>query len=476
MSTPKKIPPWTAASALLLAAVAAYANAFRGGFQFDDFSMLQDPRLAGASTFLHQVGHMVRPLLKLSFLVDRQLFGDHPAGYHLLNLALHIGSGLLLFALLAHTLRRCSFSNPHIFSTVPFWTALLFLLHPLQTETVTYISGRATGMAAFFCLLSLYLFVRSSGAAAPRKAFLLGYGGSLAAFVLALLAKETAVTLPAALLLWDVALGRRSEGGSRLRLHWPFWAVLVGAVAMACLHPRYAYLARASLETRPLYANLLTQANTVIYALTLFVLPQRLNFDHDLSVYHSFWQWPTPLSFALLAAAVVVAWWSRRRAPFFSFGVLWFFLNLLPTNSLVPRYDLLSERNLYLPSIGVFLAVVSLAAQWTAKAEPQRSAVYEYVAKFIFLLAAIGLLFATLSRNRIYTDQATFWTDAVHKSPQKARPHNNLGYAYLLAGDLDRAMDEFRTALSLDRNFTSAQENLLHTWTLKQHELTGPRR
>ena len=331
-------------------------------------------------------------------------------------------------------------------------------------------------MAAFFYLLSFYLFLRSIDAAPSARGFLPTYGGSLAAFVLALLAKEVAVTLPAALLLWDVVFGQGAKSGPRFRLHLPFWAVLGGAVAVACLHPRYVYLARASLQTRPLYDNLLTQANTVIYALSLFIFPQRLNFDHDLPVYHSVWQWPTQLSFALLAAAVALAWWHRRRAPFFSFGVLWFFLTILPTNSLVPRYDLLSDRNLYLPSMGVFLAVVSICAPWTAKVAAAGTTAWRSTIRLIYALLAVALMLSTISRNRIYANQTTFWTDAVHKSPYKARPHNNLGYAYLLTGDLDRAMDEFRAALSLDRNFISAQENLLHAWTLKQRQLGGPNR
>ena len=94
--------------------------------------------------------------------------------------------------------------------------------------------------------------------------------------------------------------------------------------------------------------------------LSLFVLPSRLNFDHDLGVYHSVLEWPTPLSLALLCGLVLWAVIGARRTPAASFGIAWFLLQMLPANSVVPRYDILSERNLYLASIGVFLCAVSL--------------------------------------------------------------------------------------------------------------------
>jgi tetratricopeptide (TPR) repeat protein len=300
-----------------------------------------------------------------------------------------------------------------------------------------------------------------------------GYGGGLISFVLALLSKEAAVTLPCALLLWHIVFrqGAPDHRSYSWRLHLPFWAVLLLGLGFAWSHPRYAYLAHLRLEIRPIYENLLTQVNAVAYALSLFFLPTRLNFDHDLAVFHSFFQWPTPLSLLLLGGLMAAAVWSLRRAPFFSFGILWFFIQILPTNSVVPRYDILSERNLYLPSLGIFLSVVALSVHLAPKLTISSPTLAPAVIKAASLLVIAGLFVSTVSRNRIYRDQLTFWADAVRKSPQKARTHNNLGYAYFLAGDLDSAMEEFRTALSLNRDLVSAQQNLLDVWRLKQRRL-----
>jgi tetratricopeptide (TPR) repeat protein len=462
------------AAVLVLATVVAYANSFWGSFQFDDFaSILNDPRLASASAFLMQLPHMIRPALKLTFLIDRRLYGENPVGYHLLNVLLHGANGLLIYGVFSHALSHAPGPNPRSLSRLPLWTALLFSLHPVETETVTYLSGRATGLMSFFYLLSLLLFLRSSESKVPRRAFVAGYGGALISFVLALLAKEAALTLPCALLLWHIVFrqGAPDNRSYPCRLHLPFWAVLLLALCFGWLHPRYVYLAHLSLEIRPIYQNLLTQVNAVAYALSLFFVPTRLNFDHDLAVFHSFFQWPTPLSLLLLGGLMAAALCSLRRDPFFSFGILWFFLQILPTNSVVPRYDILSERNLYLPSVGIFLSVVALLLYLAPKLVSSSPTLAPVVIKAASLVVIAGLLVSTVSRNRIYRDQVTLWSDAVGKSPHKARTHNNLGYAYFVAGDLDSALEEFRTALSLDRGLASAQHNLLEVWKLKQSRL-----
>jgi protein O-mannosyl-transferase len=158
-----------------------------------------------------------------------------------------------------------------------------------------------------------------------------------------------------------------------------------------------------------------------------------------------------------------------RRARLLTFGIAWFFIQIAPTNSLIPRYDILSERNLYLPSAGIFLCIVTLSLELASRLRSRLPALAPAAAAFVVLAIIPVLLWSTFNRNRVYRDQLTFWSDAVRKSPRKARTHNNLGYAYFVAGDLDRAMEEFRTALSLDRGLSSAQHNLLEAWKLQQN-------
>jgi hypothetical protein len=473
----------TAIWLLLCLSLLAYANSFAGVFQFDDRSVvLDDPRLHSFTAFGASAGETIRPFAKATFLVDRRIHGDRPAGYHALNLLLHLASGLLLYRILLHPALRVADRR------IAFWTTLLFLLHPVATETVTYISGRPTGLMTCSYLAAFLLFLEARVAVPGSWRQMVTLAAALASVALSLLAKEAAIVFPALLVLYETVLGRPERAGlvaALRRVHVPLSAVVILFLGYAAFHDRYVYLFRYSLQLRGWYENLLTQANTVAYSITLFVRPARLNFDHDLPLYSSILQGPTLFSIAALAGLVAAAVVLARRAPLVSFGILWFFVHLLPTNSILPRYDLLSERNLYLPSIGLYLAGVASAVALSRRLGARLGTgggsswlVRSGVAARRSMLAAlvVGLVALTVSRNAVYADEVTFWSDAAGKSPRKARPHTNLGRAFYVAGDLDRAIEQFRIALTLDRLDQVAQQNLLETWTRKtQREAPGRR-
>src|SRR5438094_4108740 len=187
------IRPLLCCALLLTVTVVTYAGVVHGDFQFDDSStILENPHLDRWSTFIGHLDHMVRPVLYATFLVDRSLYGDSATGYHLLNLLLHLSSGLLVYRILTHAVAG---GTKHL----PFWTALLFLIHPIQTETVTYISGRASGLMAFWYLLALVLYIKRSEHQDDRRVSRLHLFGAVTSFLLSLTSKETAVTFPLAL-------------------------------------------------------------------------------------------------------------------------------------------------------------------------------------------------------------------------------------------------------------------------------------
>lgn len=440
------------------AALIVYAGAFHGDFHYDDsLTILANPHLKNWKTFFGHLDHMVRPVLYATFLFDRSLYGTNPAGYHLLNLLLHLGSGLLIHRILSRAVTEET-------RLVPFLTALLFLIHPMATETVTYISGRASGLMAFFYLFAFFLYIKASehpDAVTPRRLYLTG---SVLALVLSLCSKETAVTFPLALLLWDLLIRRRRDTSLRTTIlsgYLPFWIVLLLAATWAFAHPRYTALAQFSFTLRPFWDNALSELHAMIYALVLFFTPWNQNFDHHLPEFHSLFQWPLPLDLLLLSGTVAIGLYLWRRYPLVAFGLGWFFIQLLPTSQ-IPRNDLLSERNLYLPSIGLFLAIVALGShliQWLLTIV-RRPALVRFGSSVLATGLIAALCFFTYQRNLLYQDRLLLWSDAVLKSPNKARPHNNLGYAYALHGDWDRAIEEFRTAARLDPDFILAQQNL----------------
>lgn len=443
---------------LVMVTAGVYAGAFRGDFQYDDvFTIFFNPHLDRAATFVRHLDHMVRPVLYGTFFLDRSIYGHDPSGYHLLNLLLHLGSGLLVY----HILTRAVTEETRY---LPFWATTLFLLHPIQTETVTYISGRASGLMALFYLFAFFLYSKASersDAAMIRRLYL---SGSMVSLILSLGSKETAATFPLILLLWDLLIRRLRGEALRTAIlfrHVPFWLVLLFAAGWAWSHPRYAALAQFSLNIRPLWDNLLSEAHATAYALTLFFTPWKQNFDHDLPVFHSLTQWPLPLDILLLSTTAGAGLFLWRRFPLVAFGIGWFFVQLLPT-SLIPRNDLLSERNLYLASIGVLLVLAFLGSQFTHRLVTtfQQPRLVPAGAGVIALALICCLCVFTYQRNALYRDPVLLWSDTVEKSPQKARPHNNLGHAYLLRDDWERAIEEFRTAVQLDPDYALARKNL----------------
>lgn len=448
---------------LATAALAAYAGAFRGDFQFDDVStILENSHLDRWETFLRHLDHMIRPVLYLTFFIDRSLYGDSATGYHVINLLLHLGCGLLVYRILV---RAMTDEMQH----VALWVALAFLVHPITTETVTYISGRASGLMAFWYLLGLFFYIKTTECPPGNLTGRVYYAGAIASFLVSLASKETAVTFPVALLLWDL-LVRRLKGTALRRAvgydHLPFWLVLLIVSAMMWGYPRYTYLAQFSLNIRPLWENALSELHAVAYALLLYCLPWKQNVDHDLPVFHSLTQWPLPLDLIVLGAVAVAAVITVRRLPLMAFGLGWFLLHLLPTNSVIPRVDLLSERNLYLASIGLLLAAVLIGTYTTQRLRTvlRRPRLAQFGVGAVSLALAVLLCLATNARNHLYQDAILLWSDAVHKSPHKARPHNNLGHAYALRDEWDLAIEEFRMALTLQPDYPLAQQNLLNAY------------
>jgi hypothetical protein len=433
---------------LLVTVVAiAYLNTLKGPFLFDDFGVIVDyAPVHSISGWLGDISQGIRPLLKLTYMIN-WISGLGAKGFHAFNLFIHACNSILIYYLTSELMERwklkdteSSWDNPALL------TSLLFALHPVQTEAVSYICGRSSSLMAFFFLGSVIAYLHGEKSGNRFQLYFL----SPILFLLAVATKETALILPFILLLlgitktverWPAIVGRQA-------VHW---AIFLGAIFAVFAHPRYARLLWISMDTRSLHDNLLSQINGVTYLLSRFVWIHRLNIDPDLPVLRN-WSPMLLLQLSILAAMVVLAILARKGRPWIWLGVLWFFIALFPTNSVLPRFDVANERHLYLAGFGIYLiAGIEISRMGVPASIWGKSCI---VAIFLILAAF------TINRNRAYISNVAMWEATARLSPGKSRVFNNLGLSYELDGKRDKALAMYEKAVRLDPANGIANSNL----------------
>jgi hypothetical protein len=432
-----------AALLLAMAIAVAYLPSAGASFQFDDWNVIvNDARVHSIAAWWHSMPG-IRPFTKFTFALNYSL-GGAVAEFRILNIVIHGVAAYLVFLLVHKLALRMQWSTGAA-RWGALWVALVFALHPVQTEAVTYISARSSSLAALCALASIVIWFSGQNQAVPsvpRRAC------SLLLFALATLAKETAVVLPAALcMIADTKAERRAT--------WPHWLLTTIVIAVVLAWPPYSRLIRTSLEIRPIADNLLTEANALGYLLGQLLRVDGLNADPQLPILSA----TTP--FALLRACAVGAGIAGsllllryRRA--WAVGLLWTVIWLAPTNSLLARFEVVNDRQWYLALVGVaWLLACAGRSILRAASAMQRGAAFAGAAAI-----TVALLVATIARNRVYATEITYWSDVQMKSPGNARAANNLGYALMLACRDDEASLQFQRAAALDPKSVKARINL----------------
>ena len=441
---------WRAA-ALVAAVVAVYANGLSAPFVFDDtLAILENPTIRhlwppwSALTPPGGQGLTVegRPILNLSLAFNYALGGTAVGGYHLVNLAIHAGTALLLGALVRRTLLRLA--HPAA-DAISFFTALLWALHPLQTESVTYTVQRTESLMGFFLLATLYTFVRGAEAAQERGWFI----AALFACALGMATKEVMVAAPVLVLLYDrtflagslrEALRRRGPVHAALFATWGLLAALVLGAGN-----RGGTIGGAAGVAWHEYA--LCQFRAVVHYVRLALWPDPLIFDYGPDFVSVGTAAPYGIVVILLVAATTVALW---RKPALGFIGAWFFVLLAPTSSVVGgTRQMLAEHRMYLSLAAVVLLVMLAGDRWIGRR-----------AHGLWAVLALALGFATVARNADYRSELALYTDTVAKRPDNPYARYNLGKALAEAGRYAEAVVHDREAVRLRPQLVGAQYNL----------------
>ncbi|WP_280150806.1 hypothetical protein [Piscinibacter sp. XHJ-5] len=414
-----------AGAALLLALLAlAYANSFAGGFQFDDFNVIVREGSVQSLQAWWRAQPSIRPLLKLSHAANHAA-GWGLAGFHAVNLAVHAANTMLVGWLLRALMPALEGDVRR--QRIAAWVgAAVFALHPVQTEAVTYVSGRSTSLAALFALASIVLWLHGRERGDARVVHL----ASPLALAAALACKEYAVVAPFAMLL---CARLRGDGipWREVRVHG---IVVAAMLAAAWTVPRYRMLLDTSLGLRDPVGNLLTQARALSYLAMQLMRIDALNADPALMAVERF-DAAAVFQLALWVSLPLAALACWQRHPPAAFALLWFLLWLAPTQSILPRLDVVNDRQLYVALVGPALAL----------AASMRHAPRGVV---VVLLAVLAV--ATSQRNTVYADELTYWADVAIKSPHNARAFANLGHALGQACRTEEARQALDVALALD--------------------------
>ena len=421
---------WLSAVILIILCIAAYWNSIHGQFQYDDYSTVRfNLSLRESSWKQILLSDPTRPLSAISLAANFKISRNDPSSYHVFNIAFHFTAVFIFFLLMKRKSKD---------SLIPLIAASFMAIHPLNTESVSYITSRPIILCAIFYLLSLlfldsYLQKRSWHSA-------VGFFGS---FILAALSKEQAVIIPVSAILYVwIFYGRAGLNQSRGLL-----VVAFGLSMAAALYRMFGYPPHPNTPSVLVYWP--TEINVWVRYLWLAIYPVALNVDHDVSPL----QFSSPwfLGALVIVVAILLLCWSlRKRHPLLAFWGIWFFVNLLPT-SVIPLNEFMAEHHAYISLFG-FCACLSYVLIIICKplAKPA----------FLIWLVIVTLMgfyfYGTIKRNEVWKDGITLWTDSIEKSPGRIRPHLNLAEAYINLKLYEKAISEYSIALTYNPHLKEA--------------------
>ncbi|HEX9860597.1 MAG TPA: tetratricopeptide repeat protein, partial [Nitrospirota bacterium] len=431
---------------IIAGGILPYITALGNTFAWDDiYLVVKNPYIRGWDNLpglfttgywasIGKTGGLYRPLTMLSFLTEHSLAGLSPLVYHIDNILLHTACSLLVYFIVRELV---------VHRYAPLFAALLFAVHPVHTEAVAWVSGRAELLATLFFLLAFLGFLRHWGG---RLWFLV----SPALFLLGVLSKETAAMLPAVIFLYLLLVDRERRPSAFIRALAPYAAVLAVYLPVRLIvlsghvGPEENIFQHVSG-----YGAFLAMSKAFMYYIRLLFVPVGLSAAYLFPPPESFFSLPVVLFWSLVAAVALLSPWLARRRPSALLFMLWMPVCLLPVSNIVPSEILMAERVLYLPSAG-FCAVAGILA---AKAADTR----KYLTFGVAALVVLSFGAMSLDRNGVWRDEQSIHTElasinrrVIAEFPRYVQLYNNLADSSIILGRYQDAQDALKQAIELD--------------------------
>ncbi|MBI9077515.1 MAG: tetratricopeptide repeat protein [Desulfatibacillum sp.] len=456
---------------LFLACFIAYWPSLTGPFVFDDLhnifynTPLQITNLSPETLWQAAFSNpdFFRPLPMASFGVNHYLHGLDTQGFHLVNISIHFLAGVFLFLFIRKTFSLPAFGQYRKNAAhLAAFSALLWLVHPIQTQSVAYIVQRMNSMAGMFFILSLLFYAYGRTTPDKRRSLLLLTLSAVAALC-AFVSKENALVLPLVIILFEWFFIRDLSTEWLLR-HW--WKIAIGAGAFALLiwivigDDILHWIGNGyDIRRFTLMERVFTEWRVVVWYLSLMLLPltSRMNLIHDFSVSQSlFSNWQTLPALGLITVFMVLAFALAKKHRLISFALLWFFITLFMESSFI-GLELVFEHRLYIPSM--MLGILPVLMMFRLIKQPVLAAIP-------LLCLAMALSYATYERNLLWGDGIKLMEDCVAKNPG-ARSHYNLAHTLFLKGELQRSIDQYEMGLLGDRQTLENEPDMQES--RKQH-------
>lgn len=460
-----KIQDWLFLGVIILITFCVYSNTFNVPFYLDDERLLTDPDIQIQTLSIPALKKAAfdnwypnRPVPNLTFALNYYFHKLRIRGYHLVNLSIHIMTALSLYCFLKLTLRLAYQDNERRLhdNSLPFLAALIWSIHPLQIQSVTYLLQRMNSMAALFMLLALICYVLGRQAKGKTKGYVLFLASCTCGFI-AVACKEQAVLLPFLIILYEWYFFQDMEVVWLKRFIIPlsliFIIPFVAFLAMSKGNPMQLLAGEYARYDFNTLERLMTEFRVVVFYLSLlfFPHPSRLNLEHDFTISTSLINpITTVFSLVLIIGMLGVAIYTAKRERLVSFAILWFFINHVIESTIIPL-ELVYEHRNYIPSMFVLLLFVLAGYRFIR---------VPYVKYLIPLVFIVPFTVWTYQRNEVWTDKVVFFEDSVRKSPNMWRAWDSLGLSYFNAWQDDKAIGAYKKSIEIRDSVWWTHQNL----------------